>query len=90
MILFGSAIGIRLIFQFGSESIQPKNQRYEAGHYIGVLDGNMAYNEGRLKPTDEQLDAAARRASSNIKFNDDDDRQNWMNGYTSGFHSGWK
>ncbi len=41
---------------------------------VGFLDGNMAYNGGRLKPNDAHLDAAARRITAGVKFNRPEDR----------------
>ena len=62
---------------------------YKAGNQVGFLDGNMARNGGRLKASDDQIDAAARRVTAGVQFNKSEDREDWIRGYKSGYSSGW-
>jgi hypothetical protein len=65
------------------------NSVFEAGAWIGIVDGMAAYNRGDTYLTDEEFDSIGRRATANIPFDKPGDRQDWINGYKAGFKIGW-
>jgi hypothetical protein len=65
------------------------NTVFEAGAWVGAVDGMADYNRGSTHATDEELDAAGRRGTANMKFDKPEDRQNWIDGYKAGYDIGW-
>lgn len=65
------------------------NSVFEAGAWIGIVDGMAAYNRGNIYPTDEEFDSKGRRATADVTFKKAGDRQEWINGYKAGFKIGW-
>jgi hypothetical protein len=65
------------------------NSVFEAGAWVGAVDGMAAYNRGDTYPTDDEFDAKGRRATADTKFDKPEDRQEWINGYKAGFKIGW-
>lgn len=65
------------------------SESFKAGEYVGQLDGIMGYKGGRRKASDEDLDAAARRATSNVEFATSEGRDDWIRGYKVGYGLGW-
>lgn len=62
---------------------------FGAGLNYGSVVGMLAYNEGDVYPTDDEMDAEARQVTANIQFDEPGERQEWIAGYKIGFKSGW-
>jgi hypothetical protein len=65
------------------------SESFKAGEKLGILEGIMAYNGGRMKASDDSLDAAARRVTAGMKFDTSESRDDWIRGYKVGYDIGW-
>ncbi len=69
---------------------EPKmSESYKAGEYLGELEGIMTYNSGRMRASDDALDASARAATASVKFDTPEGRDDWIRGYKVGNSIGW-
>jgi hypothetical protein len=62
---------------------------YKAGREIGFADGNMAMQQGRLKESDAEKDAAAWAIASQFTTESQQQKQDWVNGFKQGWDAGY-
>lgn len=67
----------------------PMSESYKAGHQLGLREGYVAYNLGRRRATDDDLDEASRRITGRMTFDASDGRSDWIQGYEDGYRDGW-
>jgi hypothetical protein len=65
------------------------SESWKAGYQVGLLEGNVAYNSGARRSSDDDLDAAARRITARVSFDSPEKRDEWIRGYKAGYGAGW-
>ena len=84
LIVIGAIIGA---FLPGSSSTS--SDSYKTGHNVGFIDGNVAMQQGRLRESDEEKEAAAWSLASQFTGDSQEQKQDYVNGYKAGWDDGY-
>ena len=62
---------------------------FHLGYKVGFVDGNMAMQQGRLKAANAEKEATAWSVASGFTSDSQEQKQEWVNGYTVGWDDGY-
>ena len=66
---------------------QEHSESWKAGYHVGLLDGILDRKTG-VRVSDDEQDAVARQAAAAIRFETEQQREDWIEGAEAGYRAG--